>query len=522
MSFWKTRQQMALAAIIVSGGILLSRFMGLFRDKLISLLFGATRESDLYFAAFVIPDIINYMLAGGYFSITLIPFLTKYFEEDEEDGWRFFSCVFFWVAVSICALTFVAFIFAPGLARLAAPGLSAEALSHLAFFLRIILPAQIFFLCGSCLSAILFMRKQFFVPAMVSIVYNLFIIIGGVLLRARGMEGFCWGVLVGSFIGNFLLPLLAVRSGGGLSIRFAGFHPGMKKYILLALPLMIGQSITVVDEQFVRIFGSLAGVGAISWLSYARRIMMVPVSVVGQAAGVASYPFLAELFVKNDLSRFYRTISSALQNVMTLLVPLSMWMILVAEPTIRLVFQQGRFGVSDTAHTARLLEVLLICVPCWGYQQVLGRAFYSRLDTLTPAVLGTAVTLFMIPVFYFLAVRTGALGVACASAASLFCYSALMTFWWKARSGAAAFAGLLSGTGKVLILSAVSILPAWAVGKANPFNPHFSPYLSALSEIIFSGLCFGVFFALLSGYFIPELARPFLDRIGPIGRRLLR
>jgi len=522
MSFWKTRQQIGLAAVIVGGGILLSRFMGLFRDKLISLLFGATPESDLYFAAFVIPDFINYLLAGGYFSITLIPFLTKYFEEDEEDGWRFFSCVLFWVAVSICALTIVAFVFAQKLAHLAAPGLSTQALSRLAVFLRIILPAQIFFLCGSCFSAILFIRKQFFVPAMVSIVYNLFIIIGGVLFRKRGMEGFCWGVLAGSFTGNFLLPLLAVMSGGGLSIRFSGFHPGLKKYVLVALPLMIGQSITVVDEQFVRIFGSLAGVGAISWLSYARRIMMVPVSVVAQAAGVASYPFLAELFVKKDFSRFHRTINSALQNVLTLLVPLSMWMILVAEPGIRLVFQQGRFGVSDTAHTARLLEILLICVPCWGYQQVLSRAFYSKLDTLTPAVLGTVVTLFMVPVFYLLTVRTGAMGVACASAASLFCYSATMTFWWKARSGGAAFAGLLSGTGKVFVLATVAILPAWAARKANPFNPFFSPYLSALSEIILSGLCFGVLFALLSGYFVPELARPFLDRIGPLGRRLLR
>ncbi len=522
MAFWKTRQQIGLAAVIVGGGILLSRFMGLFRDKLISLLFGATQESDLYFAAFVIPDFINYMLAGGYFSITLIPFLTKYFGEDQEDGWRFFSSVFFWVTVSICALTLSAFSLAPKLARLAAPGLTAEALSRLAFFLRIILPAQIFFLCGSCFSAILFMRKQFFIPAMVSIVYNLFIIMGGVLLRARGMEGFCWGVLAGSFVGNFLLPLLAVRSGGGLGIRFSVFHPGLKRYFLVALPLMIGQSITVVDEQFVRIFGSLAGVGAISWLSYARRIMMVPVSVVAQAAGMASYPFLAELFAKNDLSRFSRTINSALQNVITLLVPLSVWMILAAEPTIRLIFQQGRFGVSDTAHTAWLLQVLLICVPCWGYQQVLGRAFYSRLDTLTPAVLGTCVTLLAIPVFYSLTVWIGTLGVACASVASLFLYSAAMTFRWKARFGGDAFAGLLSGTGKVAVLSAVSILPAWGAAKANLFNPQFSPHLAAFSEIILSGLCFGVVFALLSGYFIPELARPFLDRIGPVGRWLVR
>ncbi len=128
----------------------------------------------------------------------------------------------------------------------------------------------------------------------------------------------------------------------------------------------------------------------------------------------------------------------------------------------------------------------------------------------------------MIPVFYLLTIRTGALGVACASAASLFFYSAAMTFWWKTRSGGAAFAGLLSGTGKVLIVSAVSVVPAWAAGKAIPFDPHFSPYLAAFSEIILSGLCFGVIFALLSAYFIPELARPFLERIGPIGRRLIR
>ncbi|MHC1729169.1 MAG: murein biosynthesis integral membrane protein MurJ [Syntrophobacteraceae bacterium] len=521
-AFWKSRQQMGLAALIIAAGILLSRFMGLVRDKLISLLFGATMESDIYFAAFVIPDFINYMLAGGYFSITLIPFLTRYFEEDEEDGWKFFSSVFFWITLSICFLTLVALYFAPELARLAAPGLDDNALERLAYFLRIILPAQIFFMCGSCMSALLYMRKQFMVPALVSIVYNLFIILGGVLFRARGMEGFCWGVLAGSFAGNFLLPFLAARAGGGLSMRWALYHPGLKSYILLALPLMIGKSITILDEQFVRIFGSLAGVGAISWLSYARRIMLVPVSVVAQAAGVASYPFLAELFVKKDFERLNKTINSALQNVLTLLVPLSLWMILVSEPTIRLIFQQGRFSAADTAHTALLLQILLVCVACWGYQQVLGRAFYARLDTLTPAVLGTAITLLMIPVYYFLTVKIGAVGVACASAGSIFIYSAVLTIWWRVKVGTEAFSGLISGTAKVLVISAISLLPAWGAFRANPFDSHAAPYLSALFEIALSGLCFGIFFAVLSGRFIPDLARPFLERTGPLGRRLVR
>lgn len=63
------------------------------------------------------------------------------------------------------------------------------------------------------------------------------------------------------------------------------------RFLLLALPFMIGQSVVVLDEQFVRVFGSMAGEGAVSLLNYARRIMMVPVGVVAQAAGVASFPF---------------------------------------------------------------------------------------------------------------------------------------------------------------------------------------------------------------------------------------
>jgi putative peptidoglycan lipid II flippase len=522
MAFWKTRQHMGLAAVIVGGGILLSRFMGLFRDKLISLMFGATRESDLYFAAFVIPDIINYMLAGGYFSITLIPFLTRYFEQDEEEGWRFFSSVFLWVTASICVLTVISFFSAATLARLAAPGLGPQPLARLAFFLRIILPAQIFFLCGSCFTGILFMRKQFFVPALVSVVYNFFIIAGGVVLRARGMEGFCWGVLAGAFVGNLLLPFLAVKFGGGFSFRWSFFHPGLKKYFFVALPLMLGQSITVLDQQFMRIFGSFAEAGAVSWLSYARRIMMVPVSVVAQAAGMASYPFMSDLYVKGDLQRLYRTIRAALQNVMTLLVPMGAWMILAADPTIRLIFQQGRFGVSDTIMTARVLQVLLLCVPCWGFQQVLGRAFYAKLDTLTPAVLGTIVTVLVIPLFYLLALHAGAVGVAWAAVSALFLYTAAMGVWWRIKWGGEAFCGITSGTAKILLVSCAALLPAWAAQKASHFDPLLWPYLSAFSQIVLSALGFGIVFVLLCAHFIPELARPFLERIGLVGRFLLK
>ena len=89
MSILSKSQSMGVAAVILAVSTLLSRFMGLVRDKIISWQFGAGGESDMYFAAFVVPDIINYLLAGGFMSITLIPLLSKRFSEDEADGWRF-------------------------------------------------------------------------------------------------------------------------------------------------------------------------------------------------------------------------------------------------------------------------------------------------------------------------------------------------------------------------------------------------------------------------------------------------
>ena len=315
---------MGAAALIMAFSVLVSRFMGLFRDKIISWQFGAGGETDIYFAAFVVPDFLNYLLAGGYISITLIPLLSRRFEEDEADGWRFFGVVFSWATLSIGLLSVVAWAAASRLAPLVAPGFTPEQCARLADFLRIVLPAQVFFLPGACLSAVLYIRHQFTVPALMPLIYNGCILLFGVGLPwlglAQGMEGFCWGVLAGAALGAFALPFAAVWAGG-LHLSFGLLHPLMKKFLLMALPLMIGQSVVVLDEQFVRIFGSMAGDGAVSLLNYARRIMMVPVGVVAQAAGVASFPFLASLAARGDMDEFRATLRRTMTNSMIVAVP---------------------------------------------------------------------------------------------------------------------------------------------------------------------------------------------------------
>lgn len=476
-----TTQKMGIAALIMAGSVFLSRLMGLVRDKVVSWQFGAGAESDIYFAAFVVPDFLNYLLAGGYISITLIPLLSSQFAENEEEGWRFFSAVFWWACLSIGTLTALAWVFAPELARLAGPGFSVAEQERLSLFLRIILPAQIFFLAGACVSALLYIRKQFLAPALTPLIYNGCIIAGGLLCTGRGMEGFCWGVLAGAALGSFLLPVLAARSGGGLHFRANLRHPLLKRLLLLALPLMIGLSVVVLDEQFVRIFGSMAGEGAVSLLSYARRIMLVPVGVVAQAAGVASFPFLAALAARGDDKGFDGTLNTALRGSMLVVLPLTAYMTAVALPTLGFLFEGGRFSAGETLLATPLLQVLLFSVPFWVVQQVIGRAFYARQNTLIPAVIGTVATLIALPV-YPLAVRLwGALGVALLTTLSLVIYTLAISFAWQRKHGSGAFFGLTGLVGKTLLLALPGSGLAWlAVQELPSALPVLFPALYAL------------------------------------------
>ncbi|HEU6437095.1 MAG TPA: murein biosynthesis integral membrane protein MurJ [Nitratidesulfovibrio sp.] len=529
MKLFTRTHQMGAAALIMAASVFASRFMGLLRDKVVSYLFGATAEADIYFAAFVVPDFINYLLAGGYFSITLIPLLSERFERDPEDGWRFFAAAFWWITIAICLFTGVAWWFAPELARVAAPGFDAPSSARLVRFLRIILPAQAFFLPGACVTALLYMRRQFAVPAMGPLVYNGCIIGGGVLSWAldptRGMEGFCWGVLAGAALGSFALPVLAAARGGGVRLRPVLRHPGVRRFALLALPLMIGQSVVVLDEQFVRIFGSMTGEGAVSLLNYARRIMLVPVGVVAQAAGVASYPFLAALAAKGETDAFDATLSTALRNALTVIIPLSAWMLLAAEPTMRLIFQGGGFAAAETLASAPLLRVMLCGVAFWAVQQVVGRAFYAHQDTVTPAVVGTLATLAALPL-YVLAGHAGAhgtLGVAAAGTAAVAVYTVALALVWRKRHGKAGLSGTIGCGAKSAALCAAAALPAWPVLAYAPLLAPASPagqLWGAFLALAASGPVFALAYLLLARRFAPDVAEPVLARLRPLLARL--
>ena len=517
----KPGMSLGLAAMIMGGSVFLSRFMGLIRDKVISYYHGAGFDADVYFTSFVVPDFINYLLAGGYFSITLIPVLAGYFARDEDSAWRLFSTVFWWVIIVSVAFTSLGAVLSEPLARLVGPGYGPELQARLAFFLRIILPAQVFFLPGACLTAILYIRRQFMIPALTPLVYNGAIILGGLLFADRGMDGFCWGVLVGAFLGSFVLPLWAV-SRGGLKLTLSFRHPAMPRLVLLALPLMLGQSLVALDEQFARIFGSISGEGAVSLLNYARRLMQVPVGVVAQAAGVASFPFLADLAARGEMGRLKEILSGALRNILAVLIPVCVWMMLAAEPVIRLIYEQGRFSPAFTEETALLLRIMLVGVAFLGIQQLVGRAFYARQDTLTPALVGTVATILTLPLYWFLSRNFGASGIAVAGVVGVCMYTAALAIIWQRRQGRGTFSHLGRHILQVLGASLAAVVPAalGAYGVAQLQGG--GPLLRAFINLTVSGTLFALVYILITRLCAPKLLAPLLTPFpATLRRRIL-
>ena len=210
-------RKVGIASLIMMASVFLSRVIGLLRDMVIAYIGGAGATVDAYQVAFVIPEILNHVVASGFMSVTFIPIFSRYLAQGrEDDGWRVFSVIINCFGCFLVVMILISMAFAPQLIDLIAPGLENEETTTAAVRMtRIILPAQFFFFVGGMLMAVQFSKERFFIPALAPLLYNTGIIAGGLLLGPwLGMEGFAWGVLIGAFAGNLFAQFFGARKAG--------------------------------------------------------------------------------------------------------------------------------------------------------------------------------------------------------------------------------------------------------------------------------------------------------------------
>jgi putative peptidoglycan lipid II flippase len=410
-------QSASTATILLMISTLLSSLIGLVRTKYIANLFGSGEEADALNAAFYLPDMIMYFLVGGAASITFVTILTRYRNSEREDeGYRALSVILTTMLLVLGSAIIVAEFLTPYFVHWYFHGFSPDKAALCVRLTRILLPGPLFFFGGGVLGSVLLVRKQFSVQAVTPLIYNLGTIFGGILLVHRiGVSSLALGTTVGAFLGPFLLnAIFALRAGARVRLILDWKNEGLREWVRLSLPLIIGVSIVTADNWIIGHFASSTS-GAISLLNYAKRLFTAPMSMLAQAAGVASMPFFASLWTKGRHYEFATGVADSVSRVVSLGFLMSSGLIALALPLVDLIFVGGHFSRDNGGAFAVYFAIFCISMFLWAAQSIYARAFYAAGNTLLPMIAGTIVFLVSLPIYAGLYHWLGATGLAIAS-----------------------------------------------------------------------------------------------------------
>jgi putative peptidoglycan lipid II flippase len=381
------------AAGVVAGAVMLSRVLGLARELIFAGLFGAGRGMDAFLTAFRAPNLLRDLFAEGALSTAFVTvFSQRIATEGEGSAWRLASKMATLTTVFMSLLSLLGVIFAAELIGFLAPGFPAEKAALTIQLTRIMYPFILLVSLAALVMGMLNAVNRFTAPALASSFFNIGSIAGGVAFGWLIDPAFGERALIGLSLGTLLggLLQLGVQLPG---LRQAGFRfvmdfnwrdPGVRRVLILMLPAVIAASAVQINVMVNSIFASYLGDGPVSWLSYAFRLMQLPLGVFGVAVATVTLPVVSRASALGDMGRFRSTLAKAMRLAVFLTLPSAVGLIVLAEPIIALIYQRGKFLDTDSLHTAEALQFYAIGLVGYSCIKVLSPAFYAIDRKWTP------------------------------------------------------------------------------------------------------------------------------------------
>lgn len=454
-----TRRAVLAAALITVTGIFGSRVLGLVRVQVQSRWFSPNEVGALR-AAFDLPDLLFYIVAGGALRSGFVPVFVDLLRKGRADreqldrAWWLFSVLV--TAVGLLSVLFVLlgvvfadFITAPMTGRWSSSGgFSPEATRLTVHLTRLILPAQLFLLIGGVLSGTLDSLRQFRVTALVPCFYNLAIIGGMVLLRHQcGVDSAAYGTIVGAVMGHGLWQMWALRQHGrplGIHYRpvLAWRAPLVQEVVRVAAPIILGLCVAEVNLKICGWAVAPFGEAARAWFDNASRVARLPDGIFGAGLGIALFPFLSFLASEGNVEQFKQQAEHILRLALVCTTPLAAFLGVSSGLCINLLFGGGKYLPADVAQTAAMLRWFAVGVVPLTLTLVLTRTFYARRDSVTPLRTGLWSVLLCLPVNLLLTRWLQAPGTALAFSATCWINLALLGAAHVRQTGFAAPAKL--------------------------------------------------------------------------------
>jgi len=395
-------KSVTFAAIILFFSGVLSRILALFRDRLLAGNFGAGSELDVYFAAFRIPDFIYGIFILGGVSTVFLPLFSEYFSKDSKRGWELTNNVlncFLFLLVLACSLFAV---FTPFLIRIIVPGFDLEEREMAITLTRIMFFSPILLGISSIFSGILHYFNRFLVYSLAPIFYNLGIILGIVFLFPLfGIKGLAFGVILGALFHLIIQFPAALASGFHYKPLFNFKYPGLTKMFKLMIPRTIGSAAYHLNLIVVTAIASTLTVGSIAVFNFSYNLNYIPIGLIGIPFTLAVFPVLSRNFAKKEKEKFLCNFSSALKQIIFLIIPASVMMFLLRAQIVRLILGTGRFSWNDTRLTAACLGIFCFGIFAAALVPFLSRVFYSLHNTKTPVKISIFSIFFNIILCFF-------------------------------------------------------------------------------------------------------------------------
>ena len=518
------------------GGTLVSRVLGFARELVTATYFGAGPRADAFFAALTIPTLFRDVLGEDVVERSFMPGVRESLAKgDTERAWRLVSVSLNWMLVAMALVMAFVYVAAPWLVTLVAEGLDdpskgADVFAMTVSLTRVLTPFIMFIALASFVGGLLYYAFDrhlvfSFAPAMLSVG----VILGVVFLydfHGLGIYSLAIGFVAGAAL-HFLVQLPSLfrqtRAAAGARYSFSLRPPAKytKRMIGETGYVTLQSVLTKTTEVFDRRVASfLADAGSISSLWYAARLVQLPLAIFAIAISRAITPYLSEQLGKGDLAEFRKALLMGYRYNLLLILPTIGFLIVLATPFVRIVFERGSFDAGSTAMTAKAL---------WCYAPgLLGMSLYrlgstvcsalgkNRVPTIT-AAFGGALNIVLNYVLSATPLRHGGLALATSiaftvNAAALFVW--LHVYLGKEDLGFS-WRDLLAPAVRVGLNVVLAVAAAWAVDVVTPTS-------TAAASFLTKAMAFSL--PLVAGavvYGVASLLNP-IDEVQPVIRRLKR
>lgn len=455
-------QSVTGAAIVIGAATLVSRLVGLVRDRVFVHLFGAGPVLDAYYAAFKIPDLIYNLLIVGALTAGFIPTFTKLFyqSENKQAAWRLANNIINIIGITLGAFALFGVFAAPALTKIIAPGFTGEAAGLVISFTRIMMLSPLLLGFSMIMGGILQSLKQFVLYSIAPIFYNVGIIIGaaGLTRGFLGINGLAWGVVLGAFIHLSIQVYGAYHSGYRWQWVLDLKNSDTRLVGKLMAPRTLGLALTQLNVVVVTMLASLLPVGSVAIFNLANNLQAVATGIIGVPFALAVFPVLSEMVAKKDGENFVKHLSATLRQILFLIVPASVLILLLRAQIVRVILGTGKFDWAATITTADTLAFFALGLFAAALIPLLARAFYALSNTKTPFIIGLIAELMSIIAALVLMRPLGVPGLALASAIGSIINCVVLFIYLRAETGFLEDQKIISSVYKIAISGVVMAL----------------------------------------------------------------